>query len=384
MKTIISRSTCVLNKQVFFLLLTGMVSCHGGGDRSFMDIVSDARSPEIRYENINVETVILDSVNCSYYGFSDIDPAGHICYYDRYFGYLYEFDSEGKYLSRHLGIGRSNQETTFRDCVNAAFSDRNFVLLSSGLDFEIFDSDYSLEKRFTLVYRPDIRGDASSFETYSFSFDNRVARIKDGIFYIGMMSEHPEFNCFTTGEKFLERGRHIGRIDLTEEKPLPMIVEGFPRIYHSDRASCSSFSGVNFDIGEDCLYVGYEADSLIFRCSLTGEPESCFGISGRGMDMDYEPVRSLDDMPVYRRNRETKGWYGWIEYIDETGILFRTYVKGQNSGTDGLQVYKDGILIADVDVPKGFRVVGYMEPYYYSQVFEDEENGRLEIMRFRL
>ncbi len=75
----------------------------------------------------------------------------------------------------------------------------------------------------------------------------------------------------------------------------------------------------------------------------------------------------------------------WLDRnIDETGILFRTYVKGQNSGTDGLQVYKDGILIADVGVPKGFKVVGYMEPYYYSQVFEDEENGRLEIMRFRL
>ena len=102
------------------------------------------------------------------------------------------------------------------------------------------------------------------------------------------------------------------------------------------------------------------------------------------MDMDYEPVRSMEDMPVYRRNRDTKGRYGWIEYIDETGILFRSYVKGRNSLTDGLQVYSDGVMVADVDVPEGFRVVGYIEPYYYSQVFEDDENGKLEIMRFRL
>lgn len=102
------------------------------------------------------------------------------------------------------------------------------------------------------------------------------------------------------------------------------------------------------------------------------------------MDMDYEPVRSMEDMPVYRRNRNTKGRYGWIEYIDETGILFRSYVKGRNSLTDGLQVYSDDVMVADVDVPEGFRVVGYIEPYYYSQVFEDDENGKLEIMRFRL
>lgn len=373
-----------MNRIVSFLIMLALFSCSDGEKKGFADIVPDSDRTGIRYDSINIERIVLDSVYCSYYGFSGISPAGHIYYYDRHFGYIYEFDSEGKCLSRHLGIGRSNHETAFRDCVNAAFSDSGFVLLSTGLDFEIFDSDYSLEKRFALVYRPDIRADASSFETYSFSWENRVARIKDGIFYIGMMSEHPEFNIFATGEKFLEQGRHIGRIDLTEEKSLSMIVKGFPRIYHRDRMSCSSFSGVNFDMGEDCLYVGYEADSLIYRCTLAGEPQSCFGISGRGMDMDYEPVRSMEDMPVYRRNRDTKGMYGWIEYIDETGILFRSYVKGRNSLTDGLQVYSDGVMVADVDVPEGFRVVGYIEPYYYSQVFEDDENGKLEIMRFRL
>ena len=163
-----------------------------------------------------------------------------------------------------------------------------------------------------------------------------------------------------------------------------MIVKGFPQIYHQEKASCASFGGVNFDVGEDYLYVGYEADSLIYRCDFSGEPESCFGISGKGMDMDYAPVRSWDDVPVYRQNRETKGRYGWIEYIDETGLLFRSYSRGQHSSSDGLQIYENGVLAADLDVPGEFRVAGYIEPYYYSQVFEDEENGRLRIMRFRL
>ena len=373
-----------MNRIVLFLIMLALFSCSDGEKKGFADIVPDSDRTGIRYDSINIERIVLDSVYCSYYGFSGISPAGHIYYYDRHFGYIYEFDSEGKCLSRHLGIGRSNHETAFRDCVNAAFSDSGFVLLSTGLDFEIFDSDYSLEKRFALVYRPDIRADASSFETYSFSWENRVARIKDGIFYIGMMSEHPEFNIFATGEKFLEQGRHIGRIDLTEEKSLPMIVKGFPQIYHQEKASCASFGGVNFDVGEDYLYVGYEADSLIYRCDFSGEPESCFGISGKGMDMDYAPVRSWDDAPVYRQNRETKGRYGWIEYIDETGLLFRSYSRGQHSSSDGLQIYENGVLVADLDVPGEFRVAGYIEPYYYSQVSEDEETGRLKIMRFRL
>ena len=54
-----------------------------------------------------------------------------------------------------------------------------------------------------------------------------------------------------------------------------------------------------------------------------------------------------------------------VEYVDETGLLFRSYRKGGGSVTDGLQVYRDGVLVGDVDVPLGFRMAGYVDPYYY-------------------
>ena len=66
-------------------------------------------------------------------------------------------------------------------------------------------------------------------------------------------------------------------------------------------------------------------------------------------------------------------------------MLFRSYVKGANAPYDGLQVYRsDKTMIADVDVPKGFKVLGYIKPFYYSQVAEDSEQGKLSIYRFRL
>lgn len=33
-----------------------------------------------------------------------------------------------------------------------------------------------------------------------------------------------------------------------------------------------------------------------------------------------------------------------VEYVDETGLLFRSYRKGGGSVTDGLQVYRDGVI----------------------------------------
>ena len=64
-----------------------------------------------------------------------------------------------------------------------------------------------------------------------------------------------------------------------------------------------------------------------------------------------------------------------VEYVDETGLLFRSYRKGGGSVTDGLQVYRDGVLVGDVDVPLGFRMAGYVEPYYYSYVVPDERGS---------
>ena len=40
------------------------------------------------------------------------------------------------------------------------------------------------------------------------------------------------------------------------------------------------------------------------------------------------------------------------------------------SDTDGLQIYRDGIMLADLDVPKGFRVTGCIASYYFSQVLK--------------
>jgi len=63
---------------------------------------------------------------------------------------------------------------------------------------------------------------------------------------------------------------------------------------------------------------------------------------------------------------------------------FRSYKKGADSEYDGLQVYKDGKLLADCETPKGFKVVGYIAPYYYSQIIGGEEDGSMMVYRFKL
>ena len=96
----------------------------------------------------------------------------------------------------------------------------------------------------------------------------------------------------------------------------------------------------------------------------------------------------IDDFEVmskyYMSEKQSKGYYTWLEYVDETGLLFRSYQKGGSQSTDGLQIYKDGVLLGDINVPKGLKVMGYVSPYYYSYVIADEEREIMYMYRFKL
>ena len=70
--------------------------------------------------------------------------------------------------------------------------------------------------------------------------------------------------------------------------------------------------------------------------------------------------------------------------MDEIDLLFVSYRK-DSEDLDGLQIYKNGQLIADVIVPKKFRVMGYIAPYYsYIIPLLDEEDDSLIMYRFKL
>jgi hypothetical protein len=59
-------------------------------------------------------------------------------------------------------------------------------------------------------------------------------------------------------------------------------------------------------------------------------------------------------------------------------------VKGSHTAKDGLQIYQNGNLLGDIEVPDGFRVISYQKPYYYSNSFINEETGGIWSYKFKL
>lgn len=102
------------------------------------------------------------------------------------------------------------------------------------------------------------------------------------------------------------------------------------------------------------------------------------------MDTDYEEF-SNDQEQMGRalmKNQEEKGYYNWIKKVN--GLLFRSYQKSAASDYDGLQIYEGRVLIGDVKIPRGMKVVGYVAPYYISSIVCDEDTETMWFYRFKL
>ena len=372
------------------LLFSGLLlfSC-SNPENTFSAAKMVNKKPENVFTELKLANLQLDSVYCSYTGVSSVDESGRIIYYDKYFNFVYTFDGNGKLIEKAVGKGRGPGETTIGQGADAVFSTSgDMALVGSTLDFDYFRSDMKTHEYFSMYANYNRNSTApDNFDTYTYQWDNFVGRLRNDILYIAAFSDREEFSFFTTTDDYLRTSYRIGRIDLIKKENMSMLVNGFPELYIQHPDKYSSFQNSFFDISDDGrLYLGFESDPHLYECDKEGKPIYSFGLAGRDIQNDYIPGLSFDDdSNYYLKNREEKGYYSWLEYIDETGMLFRSYVKGKDALTDGLQIYKsDKTMIADVDVPKGFKVLGYIEPYYYSQVVEDAEQGKLSIYRFKL
>lgn len=124
-----------------------------------------------------------------------------------------------------------------------------------------------------------------------------------------------------------------------------------PALYRGKSDTHYIFSSTFFDIDDNGnFYVVYMADSLIYKYDENYGPLYSFGFEGRSMDKEYLSVKRVGDIRGKGiAQYKTKGYYTWVEYIDELGCLLRSYSKGERELSDGLQIYKDRTLVADLE-----------------------------------
>lgn len=369
------------------VLILYLTECTNRKDKSAFDIKPTSET-NIGIDSLCLTTINLENIESSYEIESGIKE-NNIYVVDKYLCTLNYFDENGSLLSSHLGEGRAANETVIGQISGATFMENGeFVIFNPNGMYMVYNKNLLLDKFFQLQYIDNNSSDGIYEDPikYTHRYNRLTMRPHDGKIYFNVELAHPDANIVESGEKYLSDAYTIAELDIDANGYTSLLGKGYPHSYWDNPANKRILSASYFDIDKQGhIYATYEADSTIYVFDKHENGISAFGRAGKDMNIDYVAVKNLKDARKhYGEERRRKGYYNWIEYVDETDVLFRSYQKSADSPYDGLQIYKDGVLVGDVDVPKGFRVAGYVAPYYYSKVIPDEDNEKLKAYKFSI
>ena len=354
------------------LLLTACRS-----DRSAYPIEGDR---DILFTEIVLDTIPVRLENTSYSGHSGVDD-GRIYFLDQFFSYLYLIAPDGTPISRSMGMGRGPNEIPLKQTSAATVRDRELLILGSSYDYYISE-DFGTPQRKEIRVSPE---DSSLEDARAYTSFSEILRSGNGKFYYNIYSESPYANPVEHSADYFRNAHILMEIDSETGTARP--IGRFSDYYTENHSRLKHLFGTVYDLTVNGDFVvSHQADSMIYVSDRDFRPIRAFGFQGTGMNTDYAQAAPGWDgfNDAYLEDTTHKGYYYWLEYVDETDTTFRSYQKGSHTDRDGLQIYRGSTLIADVEVPKGFCVAGYIAPYYFSRMNCDIDNKTIHFYRFKL
>ena len=325
---------------------------------------------------------------------------------DMYYHYIYSLRPDGSIINRHVGRGQGPNEVTDFD-ISIPFSD-GYYLHSTTMHYRyLFDNQWKMTDRGHVYWGGKNRdgqrrmnnpnpAEPIFYEDYALPrlHDHHMQQWDSIHIAVYASSGLPEFNAFFNTGLYYNYSRIIlllniytGEVDRVFGRRSPVFLE---------KSNLPTMDYIGFTKIIDTVFVSFFPDSLIYMI----DPENDraigkFGRQGRNMNTSYITTQTVEE--AYDRQKidwEIFGYYTYLKYDERQQLLFRGYQQGAHSQYDGLQIYKDHALIGDVDVPKGFYLIGYLnnqliggiddieinelDLYYYHVNFESSNSDLLQ------
>ncbi|MBS4014393.1 MAG: hypothetical protein KGZ97_11660 [Bacteroidetes bacterium] len=377
---------------VFLLSLFFIFSnCNKNEDTSFDYYTNIKTFSDVELFDItpNIDSIFLDISNIftSDLGFIRIYNK-KIYYVDQKTCVISVFNKDGLFLESKLGKGLGPQEITADFIMDYLQTDDGMhIVLDYNYTLYVYDKGWNIlsknhinwqEKHSREEMLKSYEASMPGLYSFNYNFDNIKGRYSSKHLYFEIIAEHPEFNMIIS-EEYFKRSRIVGKINTSNGHVENILGRRSP--YYLSFKFLGHLSYLFFDsYKQDSFILTFEADSLIYKCSKNFIPILAFGRSGQNMNTNYTLLNNFKDAElVYHSNRKECGYYTSIEYVNEVNLLFRTYTKGSHAKDDGLQVYKDEVLVADMSIPNGFKIEGYIHPHIYS-IKKIDVNGRKVIL----
>ncbi|WP_251619715.1 hypothetical protein [Odoribacter lunatus] len=313
-----------------------------------------------------------------------------IYFADRQLASLLLFSPEGRFIGYRLQRGNGPHELNGLFAIAPAGDDGYVTLDENGYvcvfnnhwkKIRQFHIDWQAGRSYEELYNAP---DPNCYDIYEIQYSvNCIRPVSGSCVVVPIVTEHVKYNAYEEASHFYDNAYTLGVLDLSSGKISRMMCQHSP-VYRRYKY-IPNFQHVLFDIYQDTLLFSFEADPLIYKMSLQDNNAFSFGIPGKDMKTDYRETGRFEEADKsYQRDRRRYGFYQSLKYIPQTGLLFRSYSKGGDSGEYCLQVYRGHTLVGDYgELPAKFQVYGYIAPWYYACAAPDFEKENLIIYKFK-
>jgi len=380
---------------IFILLLIG---CNGETYESslYNTIPVSSVSGNVRFNSLELEKVNFDKIQSSYNAVLFVRN-DTLIFFDTSFSRAFLFNREGHFIEKRLGVGPGPNEIPNR---TMSFIDQqqngSLVLVGNSNDFHIIDSDFIRAKSSVIRWQSNkplefLRNNPTPTDhrAYDLAYNMGNMKVMENYAYLPLASAPPPFSKYNlTTDLFAHEARIAAKMNLETGEVEEIIGRLSPTYHRNENARIFSFYKMTADIKNRLFYVTFRPDSLIYVKDHNFMPIRAFGLRGRNMNTNYELFPNTNNTETlslhWQKEIQEKGYYSGIYFEPALDMVFRTYTKGNEEKYDGLQIYRDEKLLADVDVPEGFMVSGFSDPYVYSSVFVNQDMEELHIFRFNI
>jgi hypothetical protein len=179
---------------------------------------------------------------------------------------------------------------------------------------------------------------------------------------IAITSSHPKFNGYFNSKFYYENSRIIALINI-EKEYIDRLIGRRPLLFLKNQLP--NFDHFNYEINNNTIYLNFYPEAPIYKIDKEEDVvQSAFGIQGSEMKTDYIITSSYEE--AYKREFEDYNKYNFYNSLYVDGhLIFRSYTKN-NLKNDGLQLYKSEVLVADINFPKGYKIIGKIDNAYYA------------------
>lgn len=381
---------------LILLLLTAPFVLSGCGPESEsgyfnQPLVSES---DILFDELVLEPIELEYVQSSLMGVLVMN-GDKLNFIDYQFGRVYQFDTDGAFTDIAVDRGRGPSELprggiTFY----SQLPDDGHLFIGSSYDFYVFNSGYERLQDSMIRWQQDRpleylhnNPTPEDHRSYNLAYFMGDVRTSGDVAFLPLLGGEPQFTAFNfTTDLFASEARILASMNL-ETGEVDRIFGRLSPEYAQNPPS-RLFPFLFYDmIDDDTFAISYAADPNFYLFSTAFEHLATFGSEGRDMDRAYEDfsgVSERDFEDFLLEQWMSKDVFSSVTFIPETNLLFRGYTRRGDADMDGMQIYRDNVLIADVDVPNMRKVIGYHDGWYYTDADINEREETKTAYRFRL